>query len=110
MGDPDPRVIPLCPLCLCGELLIDAQGCKKPIVDRWIAGDHAGMLDPDVASREVGDDTAGLTDQQAAGRNVPGREVLLPEAVKPAGRHVRQVYRCRAWTANAAGGPGDPAE
>ena len=72
----------------------------------WIAGfpaDQLRVLDADVPAREVGDEPAGFADQEHARGDVPGREMLLPEAVEPAGGHVGQVERGRAGPADTAG-------
>ena len=60
-------------------------------MDRRITGDDAGVLDAGIPTREVGDDTAGFSNEQAARGHIPGREVLLPEAIEATGRHIGKV-------------------
>jgi hypothetical protein len=69
------------------------EDIEKPAVDGRVAGDNSGVLDPDVPTREVGHNSAGFTDKQVSGSDVPGGEVLFPEAIKAASRHVGQIER-----------------
>ena len=54
------------------------------------------------ASAPVADETARLQDEELAGRDVPGAQVHLPEAVHPPGRDVGEVERRRAGAAHVA--------
>ncbi len=61
-------------------------------MDRWIARDDGGVLDPNVAAREIGDHSTRLPNKQGASRNIPGRQLLFPEPVGSAGRWTRLKY------------------
>ena len=85
----------------------DIDRLQQPTVYRGVPRHEPGMLDPDLASPEIGDDAARLPDQEHTGRDVPGRQLLLPEAVEPPGRNVRQIERGGPWTTDALGLPRD---
>ena len=59
----------------------------------------------DAAQPGAGDDAAGLPDEQGAGRDVPGRQLLLPESVETPGCHVGQIDGGRSGPPDAAGRP-----
>src|SRR5215211_1162146 len=92
------------------ELLLRAQNREEPLLHPGIPGYHAGVLDADIAPAKVGDHAAGFPDKQTTGGDVPGREMLFPEAIEAPGSHVCQVEGGRTRAANAAGGGGDSAE
>src|SRR5436190_1548801 len=79
-------------------------------MDRRVAGGDRGVLDPHVATLEIGHYPARLADEQHARGDVPGRELLLPEPVEPTRGHVRQIERGGARPTNAAGERGDAGE
>ncbi len=91
-----------------------ADGVRKVARSQsWMAGFPATTpvcSMPMCSAAEVGDDPAGFPDQQDAGRNVPRRQALLPETVKPPGRHVSQIERGRSRPADTAGRRRDASE
>src|SRR5688572_2174060 len=62
-------------------LLIGVQGLDQPRMNQRVAGNDASVLDADVTAGEIGHAPPCFTNQQAAGRNIPGRQVLLPEPI-----------------------------
>ena len=66
-------------------------GCRRPP-----AVSHA-----DLASLGIGHHATRFADEQRAGRDVPGRQPLFPEALEPAGGHVREIDGGGAGSADA---------
>jgi hypothetical protein len=67
-----------------------------------VSSHYPGVLDPDIAAFRVGDHTPRFPDQQATCGNVPGGEVLFPEAIESAGSNIRQIEGGCTRAANSA--------
>ncbi len=74
---------------------------EKLAVHGLVAGGDMAVGKNGVAAVEIADKTAGLADQQHAGRQVPGRQITLPECVKAAGGDPGQIERRGAEAAQA---------
>ena len=72
-------------------------------MDRWVAGDDAGMRDGGQPSGEVCDDAACFSHEQHPGRDVPWRELQLPESIELPRSESGQVQRRRAGSPHAGG-------
>lgn len=75
-----------------------------------VPGNDAGVLDSNIPPAEVSDESAGFLDEQAARRDIPGRQLLFPESIEPAGRYISQVQRRRTRTPNSTRAPGHSAK
>ena len=67
------------------------------------AGEHVAFVQIIGFAGEIADQAAGLGDQQRAGRDVPGLQAFLEEAVDAAGGDIGQVQRGGAGAAQAGG-------
>ena len=65
-----------------------------------VAGDDIAVLQVTLITLEVGGDTARLLHQERTGRDVPGLEIELPEAVIAPRGDVGEIQRRRAGTTN----------
>src|SRR4051812_3335377 len=86
-----------------GELAVLAQDFHQLAVDLGIARHALALLQEIRFPREVADQAAGLGDQQRARGHVPRRQAGFEETFGEAGRHVGEVQRRRARTAQAGG-------
>ena len=63
------------------------------LVDVAVGGQHAASAGTVCGTVQAADAPTGLLDQQRSSRDIPRMELLLPEALEPAGGDVAEIER-----------------